>query len=164
MSEGIPFQNELLLGGVILAWIGYELYGRHALEWLSGSSTYVRIAGGLVVIGYLYWQLNSNPAEFNQTLDLAKQLLTHQSSIPGSGSPGSSSAKDKRNVSGLLKKKIAASQQWKCGSCAALLDETYEVDHKLALFQGGTNEPDNLIALCPNCHRHKTVEYRLNQE
>lgn len=156
MSGGIPFQNELLLGAVILAWIGYELYGRHALEWLSGSSTYVRIAGGLVVIGYLYWQLTSNPAEFNETLDLAKQLLTHQSRSTG--------IKEKRNVSGLLKKKIAASQQWKCGSCASILDETYEVDHKLALFQGGTNEPDNLVALCPNCHRHKTVEERLNQE
>lgn len=159
MSGGIPFQNELLLGAIILAWIGYELYGRHALEWLSGSSTYVRIAGGLVVIGYLYWQLNSNPAEFNETLDLAKQLLTHQSRP---GFPGST--REKRNVSGLLKKKIAASQQWKCGACAAILDETYEVDHKLALFQGGTNEPDNLVALCPNCHRHKTVEERLNQE
>jgi len=157
----IPFQNELLLGGVILAWIGYELYGRHALEWLSGSSTYVRIAGGLVVIGYLYWQLNSNPAEFTETLDLAKQLLTHQGARE---TRETRETKEKRNVSGLLKKKIAASQEWKCGSCAALLDETYEVDHKLALFQGGTNEPDNLVALCPNCHRHKTVEERLNQE
>jgi 5-methylcytosine-specific restriction endonuclease McrA len=60
-----------------------------------------------------------------------------------------------------MKKKIAASQEWKCGSCKSLLDETYEVDHKLALFQGGTNEPENLVALCPNCHRHKTVEERL---
>lgn len=151
------FQNEILLGIVILAWIGYELYGRTALEWLSGSSTYVRIAGGLVVIGYLYWQLNSNPTEFNETLDLAKQLLTHQNT---SGSSGSGT-KEKRNVSGLLKKKVAASQEWKCGSCKALLDETYEVDHRLALFQGGSNEPDNLVALCPNCHRHKTVEERL---
>jgi predicted HNH restriction endonuclease len=151
------FQNELLLGAVILAWIGYELYGRTAVEWLSGSSTYVRIAGGLVIIGYLYWQLNSNPAEFNETLDLAKQLLTHQ------GTATSLSAnKEKRNVSGLLKKKIAASQEWKCGTCKALLDETYEVDHRKALFQGGTNEPENLVALCPNCHRHKTVEERLS--
>jgi len=150
----VPFQNELILGGIILAWIGYELYGRNAIEWLSGSSNYVRIAGGIVVIGYLYWQLNSNPAEFNETLDLAKQLLTHQGSSAGT--------KEKRNVSGLLKKKIAASQEWKCGNCNTLLDETYEVDHKLALFQGGTNEPDNLVALCPNCHRHKTVEERLN--
>jgi predicted HNH restriction endonuclease len=138
-----------------LAWIGYELYGRTALEWLSGSSSYVRIAGGIVVIGYLYWQLNSKPEEFNETLDLAKQLLTHQ------GLPSSTATKEKRNVSGLLKKKIAASQEWKCGSCKSLLDETYEVDHKLALFQGGTNEPENLVALCPNCHRHKTVEERL---
>ena len=154
----IPFQNELLLGAIISAWIGYELYGRHAVEILSGSGIFVRIACGLIIIAYLYWQMNSEPAEFNQTLDLAKQLLTHQS---GGGSSGT---KEKRNVSGLLKKKIAASQEWKCGSCAALLDETYEVDHKLALFQGGTNEPDNLVALCPNCHRHKTVEERLNQE
>jgi predicted HNH restriction endonuclease len=151
----IPFQTELLLGAVILAWIGYELYGRTALEWLSGSTAYVRIAGGIIVIGYLYWQLNSKPEEFNETLDLAKQLLTHQ------GLPSLTATKEKRNVSGLMKKKIAASQEWKCGSCKSLLDETYEVDHKLALFQGGTNEPENLVALCPNCHRHKTVEERL---
>lgn len=157
--SGIPFQNELLLGAIILAWIGYELYGRHAVELLSGSSTYVRIAGGLIIIGYLYWQMNTEPEEFNQTLGLAKQLLTHQ------GLPSlSSSTKEKRNVSGLLKKKIAASQEWKCGNCKSLLDETYEVDHKKALFQGGTNEPENLVALCPNCHRHKTVEERLHQE
>jgi hypothetical protein len=152
----IPFQNELLLGAIISAWIGYELYGRHAIEILSGSGIFVRIACGLIIIAYLYWQMNSEPAEFTETLDLAKQLLTHQS--------GTKETREKRNVSGLLKKKIAASQEWKCGSCAALLDETYEVDHKLALFQGGTNEPDNLVALCPNCHRHKTVEERLNQE
>jgi len=158
MSDGIPFQNELLLGAIILAWIGYELYGRHAIELLSGSSTYVRIAGGLIIIGYLYWQMNTEPAEFNQTLGLAKQLLTHQ------GLTSMTTTKEKRNVSGLMKKKIAASQEWKCGNCKSLLDETYEVDHIKALFQGGTNEPENLVALCPNCHRHKTVEERLHQE
>ena len=105
--------------------------------------------------------MNTEPEEFNQTLGLAKQLLTHQG-LP-SLSP-LSSTKEKRNVSGLLKKKIAASQEWKCGNCKSLLDETYEVDHKKALFQGGTNEPENLVALCPNCHRHKTVEERLHQE
>jgi hypothetical protein len=157
--SNIPFQNELLLGAVILAWIFYELYGRHAIEILSGSGIFVRIACGLIIIAYLYWQMNTEPTEFNETLDLAKQLLTHQS-----GSFRNAGAKEKRNVSGLLKKKIAAGQQWKCGACTALLDETYEVDHKLALFQGGTNEPENLVALCPNCHRHKTVEERLNQE
>ena len=157
--SSIPFQNELLLGAVILAWIFYELYGRHAVEILSGSGIFVRIACGLIIIAYLYWQMNTEPTEFNETLDLAKQLLTHQS-----GSFRNTGTKEKRNVSGLLKKKIAAGQQWKCGACAATLDETYEVDHKLALFQGGTNEPSNLVALCPNCHRHKTVEERLNQE
>jgi len=153
----IPFQNELLLGVIILAWVGYELYGKATLEWLSGS---VRIVGGIAIIGYLYWQLSERPAEFNETLNLAKQLLTHQG--PGPGSSAGASQNEKRNVSGLLKKKIAASQEWKCGNCKNLLDETYEVDHRLALYQGGSNEPDNLVALCPNCHRHKTVEERLS--
>ena len=69
--------------------------------------------------------------------------------------------KQKRNVSGLLKKKVAASQQWKCGSCNTVLDETYEVDHKVALEHGGTNDPSNLWALCPHCHRKKTVNERI---
>jgi hypothetical protein len=69
--------------------------------------------------------------------------------------------KHKRNVSALLKKKVAASQQWKCASCSSLLDETYEIDHKIALDHGGTNDPSNLWALCPHCHRKKTVNERI---
>jgi hypothetical protein len=69
--------------------------------------------------------------------------------------------KYKRNVSALLKKKVAASQQWKCTSCKNILDETYEVDHIIALEHGGSNDPSNLRALCPHCHRKKTVEERL---
>jgi 5-methylcytosine-specific restriction endonuclease McrA len=30
---------------------------------------------------------------------------------------------------------------------------TYEIDHKLRLDEGGTNDVNNLIALCPPCHR-----------
>jgi 5-methylcytosine-specific restriction endonuclease McrA len=66
----------------------------------------------------------------------------------------------RRNVSALLKKKVAASQQWKCATCNNMLDETYEVDHVIALEHGGSNDPSNLRALCPHCHRKKTVEER----
>jgi hypothetical protein len=38
-----------------------------------------------------------------------------------------------------------------------MLDFTFEVDHRVALYRGGTNELDNLEALCPGCHRRKTV-------
>jgi 5-methylcytosine-specific restriction endonuclease McrA len=68
---------------------------------------------------------------------------------------------EKRNVTGLTKKKVAASQSWKCGNCNQTLDETYEVDHRLALYKGGSNDISNLVALCPHCHRKKTVDERL---
>jgi len=147
----------LLLVLAIVAWIFYELYGRRTLEWLSTYTTYIRIAGGIIVILYLWWQFHTKPEELKDTFDLAKQLLT------GSGASAAAAAgtREKRNVTGLMKKKVAASQSWKCGHCKSTLDETYEVDHILALYKGGSNDEANLVALCPHCHRKKTVEERL---
>jgi 5-methylcytosine-specific restriction endonuclease McrA len=66
------------------------------------------------------------------------------------------STKHKRNVSESKKKFIASNQKWKCSHCQSLLDNTYEVDHITALYKGGTNELNNLEALCRNCHGKKT--------
>ena len=63
----------------------------------------------------------------------------------------------KRNVSSLTKKMVASNQEWKCGSCNQTLDYTYEIDHHIPLFKGGSNEINNLIALCRNCHGKKTL-------
>jgi 5-methylcytosine-specific restriction endonuclease McrA len=41
--------------------------------------------------------------------------------------------------------------------CTTLLPPEYEIDHKIPLVQGGSNEESNLQALCPNCHRRKTM-------
>jgi hypothetical protein len=150
------FESEAVLAVVIGTWILYELYGRTALDAIGAWSSWFRIGGGIAVIGYLYWQLRDRPEEFQDTLDLAKQLMRDGSAAYVSGT------KEKRNVTGLTKKKVAASQGWKCGACGNTLDETYEVDHRLALYKGGTNEITNLVALCPHCHRKKTVEERLN--
>jgi 5-methylcytosine-specific restriction enzyme A len=65
-------------------------------------------------------------------------------------------AKEKRNVSGKMKKFIGAQQKWECAQCKKTLDETYEVDHIVRLADGGNNEANNLQALCPQCHRTKT--------
>jgi hypothetical protein len=64
----------------------------------------------------------------------------------------------KRAVSGMRKKYVASNQDWKCGHCGKQLDHTYEIDHKVRLDEGGSNDVNNLIALCPSCHRHKTAE------
>jgi 5-methylcytosine-specific restriction protein A len=61
-----------------------------------------------------------------------------------------------RRVTERVKKRIAAAQRWKCAQCDAMLDATYQIDHRIPLWQGGSNEPDNLQALCPNCHATKT--------
>ena len=63
----------------------------------------------------------------------------------------------KRNVSALTKKVIASNQQWKCAVCNGIMDYTYEIDHYIPLFKGGTNDITNLMALCRNCHGKKTI-------
>ena len=67
----------------------------------------------------------------------------------------------KRNVSESKKKYIASNQKWRCAHCQTLLDNTYEVDHIIALYRGGTNELNNLEALCRNCHGKKTFKEKM---
>jgi predicted HNH restriction endonuclease len=152
----MAWTSELVLAGLIGGWILYELYGRQAVQLLMDWTPYIRMGGGVAVICALWWYARRSPENFQDTLGLAQQLMKE-----GSAAYVATAGKEKRNVSGLMKKKIAAGQQWKCGNCKATLDETYEVDHKLALFKGGSNDESNLVALCPNCHRKKTVEERL---
>ena len=63
-----------------------------------------------------------------------------------------------RKVSDQLKKIVASQQRWNCRKCKNILDATYEVDHIIALEDGGNNDIKNLQALCRNCHGKKTME------
>jgi hypothetical protein len=71
-------------------------------------------------------------------------------------------SKIKRNVSESKKKYIASNQKWRCAHCNNMLDNTYEVDHIIALYRGGNNELNNLEALCRNCHGIKTFKEKMN--
>jgi hypothetical protein len=64
----------------------------------------------------------------------------------------------KRNVSETKKKFVASQQNWRCGQCNSQLNHTYEIDHRIRLEYGGSNEVDNLVALCRNCHGEKTAK------
>jgi len=63
----------------------------------------------------------------------------------------------KRSVSETKKKYVASQQEWKCGECNEKLPAWFEVDHIKRLDRGGSNEINNLVALCRNCHGKKTA-------
>ena len=63
----------------------------------------------------------------------------------------------KRSVSETKKKYVASIQNWKCGECHNQLNAWFEVDHKIRLEYGGSNEVNNLVALCRECHGQKTA-------
>ena len=63
----------------------------------------------------------------------------------------------KRSVSETKKKYVASKQKWNCGHCKNQLSAWFEVDHIMSLENGGTNEVDNLVALCRECHGEKTA-------
>ena len=47
-------------------------------------------------------------------------------------------------------------KNWKCQNCKEQLTAWFEVDHIKRLDQGGSNDVENLVALCRNCHGEKT--------
>ena len=63
----------------------------------------------------------------------------------------------KRSVSETKKKYVASHQDWKCNDCRCKLPAWFEVDHITRLEYGGSNNVDNLVALCRNCHGKKTA-------
>ena len=87
------------------------------------------------------------PNSLNHTIKYCKKI--YRKCVPPE--------KTSRNVSNLKKKMVASNQKWKCVHCDTLLDYTYEIDHIIPISQGGSNDTDNLQALCPHCHRVKTL-------
>ena len=88
-------------------------------------------------------------------LDMFKPTPVPESFEPVTMTGGKKATK--RSVSETKKKFVASSQNWKCGDCEEQLSAWYEVDHKIRLEYGGSNNIDNLVALCRDCHGRKTT-------
>lgn len=61
-----------------------------------------------------------------------------------------------RSLSEPEKKVVAARQQWRCSNCRNILPAAYQVDHTVALCDGGADDISNCTAMCANCHAEKT--------
>ena len=88
----------------------------------------------------------------NPMLDLTGANNKEEHRIMTSGGGGT-----KRSVSETKKKYVASQQGWKCNSCKSELNAWFEVDHTVRIDRGGSNNIDNLVALCRECHGKKTA-------
>jgi 5-methylcytosine-specific restriction endonuclease McrA len=90
-----------------------------------------------------------------------EQRILNSGRIPDRGNNATGTASKntnvKRSVSETKKKYVAAQQGWNCGACKKQLPAWFEVDHKIRLDNGGSNNVDNLVALCRDCHGKKTA-------
>ena len=70
----------------------------------------------------------------------------------------------KRSWTSDQKRCVAAAQFWRCGICSMLLNSAYEIDHVIALENGGVDDiVTNSMALCSNCHALKTQNERIER-
>lgn len=63
---------------------------------------------------------------------------------------------DRRSFSQKKRAEICLRQGGKCGCGEKLQAGLYEIDHIAALIHGGSNDDDNLRAICVDCHKNKT--------
>lgn len=60
-------------------------------------------------------------------------------------------------ISNKLRDEIVITQENKCNDCKCTLSKFFQIDHKIALQYGGTNDINNLQALCCECHSKKSI-------
>ena len=61
-------------------------------------------------------------------------------------------------LSPFTKQKVASDQKWRCKGCGRRLEAGfYDIDHRVPLSRGGSNDVSNLAALCRACHISKSA-------
>jgi 5-methylcytosine-specific restriction protein A len=146
----------LCFGSLILVMLYYYEPLEKCALWISSKSAYwsVVLFFGTILYGYFR----------QKRVNVINQLKTPSMNIYNFKNTTKPITKTTtRNVSNVTKKIVASNQGWHCGHCHTQLDFTYEIDHIIPLFRGGTNDSRNLIALCRNCHGKKTIMERIKK-
>jgi hypothetical protein len=167
--------------------IANTYYDGKFTEYLMKGKKYYKMATFAFVGLSIYLFINKNPGESknlvkhatdlirympvdSNTSDMltplfdftnARDKLNQLNQTPQMKRMMSSGGGSKRCVSETKKKYVASKQGWKCNSCGEQLNHTFQVDHKIDLQFGGTNNVENLAALCNNCHAEKTAANNL---
>ena len=94
----------------------------------------------------------------------------HLPQQPSGGTRGAApTAARRKRVTPFQAKQIAAAQEWRC-ACGCidpkdpqrrgfLLDASYEIDHRIPLAEGGSNDESNLQALLRTHHQAKSSAF-----
>lgn len=73
--------------------------------------------------------------------------------------------KKRKTIKTSVKNNVLTNQQFKCKRCRELLDLSHtHFDHIIPHSEGGSDEANNIVALCMNCHGDKTAEDRLRTQ
>ena len=107
--------------------------------------------------GYGHWHGGGGGGSAPMWTTQAPMMTVADAGASTATSASAASLRTKRAVSETKKKFVASRQNWHCAHCDAMLTAWFEVDHMRSLETGGTNDADNLVALCRNCHGKKTA-------
>jgi hypothetical protein len=170
VGTGILLYNTYYETSIFHSLLNYKKEGKMALIALTGLGLYIMISRnplqGLATMKILRQFVNVMPVD-RATKEVIR-FGTNQAATPSpytSNAPAhsveriqqSGKTSSKRSVSETKKKHVASLQNWRCKRCNQQLTAWFEVDHTIRLDQGGTNDVQNLVALCRNCHGEKTA-------
>ena len=88
--------------------------------------------------------------EFERTEAIGEYFRLHNAGLAETPHPGNTP----RKFSWVQKVTAFERDGWKCVTCTST--NNLEMDHAVALMNGGSNELTNLYALCHTCHVIKT--------
>ena len=144
----------VLGGGLYLMLKKNPTQGRNLLLHANNMVRYLPIDKTSLDMLHPIVDFTTQPKRFMEPFENTPWIGGGAPPTPDNGSPKKPT---KRSVSETKKKYVASSQNWMCGDCGQQLNHTFEIDHRVRLEYGGTNDVNNLVALCRNCHGSKTA-------
>ena len=133
------------------------LHANEAVKYMPIDKSSARILSPIIDFTVRDTSDNTFMGNLNPPPNMDQKRLEQRILTSGRSQQRGKGKSTKRSVSETKKKYVASMQDWKCGDCRQKLNAWFEVDHKTRLEYGGSNEVDNLVALCRNCHGKKTA-------